>query len=236
MIYPQLVEYIKKSLEKKIPLSQTKQSLLTKGWRKSDIDEAISLINKNQKNFPEVKSKIKNKPLINYLLILGIVVLIFILAAGFVIYFAMIMPKEISDIDILQGVSIKIGSGKGINFNFDNEKHRIAVTSINLDSADITVYSLPISRTFFVGQEQGFDLNDDNINDLSVRLENITKQKAIFYIQGFFESICTEFWECSDWTVCADGIQNRICTDANNCGTETNKLRNVIYNVYNKKL
>ncbi len=34
---------------------------------------------------------------------------------------------------------------------------------------------------------------------------------------------CTEDWSCDDWTVCADDLQSRTCTDANTCGTEDNK-------------
>lgn len=30
---------------------------------------------------------------------------------------------------------------------------------------------------------------------------------------------CTENWSCGDWSTCADGLQTRTCTDANNCGT-----------------
>jgi len=34
---------------------------------------------------------------------------------------------------------------------------------------------------------------------------------------------CTENWSCTDWSACADNIQTRICTDANSCGTTTNR-------------
>lgn len=35
---------------------------------------------------------------------------------------------------------------------------------------------------------------------------------------------CSEKWQCSDWSVCVSpGVQTRICTDANNCGTTKNK-------------
>ncbi|MBW2984950.1 hypothetical protein KY361_07555 [Candidatus Woesearchaeota archaeon] len=35
---------------------------------------------------------------------------------------------------------------------------------------------------------------------------------------------CSESWSCTYWTGCSkEGIQTRICTDANNCGTTTNK-------------
>lgn len=36
-------------------------------------------------------------------------------------------------------------------------------------------------------------------------------------------SICNENWSCTDWSVCSNSQQTRSCTDANNCGTTTNK-------------
>ena len=36
-------------------------------------------------------------------------------------------------------------------------------------------------------------------------------------------SVCEEKWKCSDWAVCQDGIQTRLCYDENNCGTDYNK-------------
>lgn len=34
---------------------------------------------------------------------------------------------------------------------------------------------------------------------------------------------CTESWSCGSWSACSNGIQVRACTDANNCGTTSNK-------------
>lgn len=34
---------------------------------------------------------------------------------------------------------------------------------------------------------------------------------------------CTESWTCGNWSTCANGQQTRTCTDANSCGTTTNK-------------
>jgi len=33
---------------------------------------------------------------------------------------------------------------------------------------------------------------------------------------------CTESWSCGVWGYCVDGVQTRVCTDANNCGTSNN--------------
>lgn len=34
---------------------------------------------------------------------------------------------------------------------------------------------------------------------------------------------CTENWVCTDWFLCSDGEQTRVCSDTNNCGTIDNK-------------
>lgn len=44
MVDPRLVNYIKASLSRKIPVEQIKNSLSTKGWQDSDINEAINLV------------------------------------------------------------------------------------------------------------------------------------------------------------------------------------------------
>ena len=34
---------------------------------------------------------------------------------------------------------------------------------------------------------------------------------------------CSESWSCMDWSDCVDGMQTRVCTDENSCGTADNK-------------
>ena len=35
--------------------------------------------------------------------------------------------------------------------------------------------------------------------------------------------ICYEDWSCNAWSTCTDGLRTRMCTDANSCGTTTNR-------------
>jgi hypothetical protein len=37
------------------------------------------------------------------------------------------------------------------------------------------------------------------------------------------DKICTESWQCSDWSSCHDGLQTRTCVDSNHCGTTESK-------------
>jgi hypothetical protein len=36
-------------------------------------------------------------------------------------------------------------------------------------------------------------------------------------------SSCNEFWSCSNWTDCINSSRTRVCTDANNCGTNISR-------------
>jgi hypothetical protein len=37
------------------------------------------------------------------------------------------------------------------------------------------------------------------------------------------QTYCEEYWICTDWSECIEGMQTRECADANNCGTEKYK-------------
>jgi len=50
-----------------------------------------------------------------------------------------------------------------------------------------------------------------------------TKTSPFPSLSGKATSSCTENWYCSDWTVCKDVKQQRICVDLNSCGTASTK-------------
>ena len=45
------------------------------------------------------------------------------------------------------------------------------------------------------------------------------------YINTLWQSdlACSENWSCGSWSTCSNSLQTRTCTDANNCGTTTQK-------------
>lgn len=230
MIYPQVADYIKNSLAKNIPIEQIKKSLLGKGWRESDVDEAIALTNQTLPTEikPAETTKMKTekpKKKISPAIIFAVVgIFSFVLIAGLVIYFVVTMTSgKLSDEEISLGASVNLSSGKEIKFNFGEEEHKIVVDSVSEDSVGITIYSEPVSATLTIGETEKFDLDSDEIYDLSVKLNGITEGKADIYIFKISEAICTEEWECTNWTSCADSSQSRTCADANECGTEENK-------------
>lgn len=235
MIYPQLVGYIKDSLAKNIPIEQIKKSLLEKGWKEPDVNESVSAVTNqplapmtspNQplgiNTQPAKNAPMKKIPPALMFGIIGGVALLFVIILV-VSLFSTMTPSRLSDDEILLGSSINLGSEKEIKFNVNEEEHRIVVGSVSTNSAGITIYSTPISITLSVGQEEKFDLNSDNVYDLQVRLNSISKGKANIFIQKISEEICIEEWACDDWTPCINLTQSRTCTDANSCGSEESK-------------
>lgn len=230
MVDPKLLDYIKDCLSKDIPIEQIKKSLLEKGWKDYDINETINLINQqNPKqiynpqsfNIMQEKSKTQNKFKLSKNLIF-ISAGIFVLLIAVLIIFLLMKSPVISEDNLSEGVYISLGEDKGVEFNMDSEKHTITASSISENSATITILSTVITATLDVGETKKFDFNDDAIFDLSVKLNNITDNKANLYLKKISET-CSEDWNCTEWSNCTDGNQTRLCDDLNECGTETDK-------------
>ena len=58
-----------------------------------------------------------------------------------------------------------------------------------------------------------FEVTDGTVTDS----EDIT----ITVLDGL--ASCTTNWTCTDWSVCSEELQTRICTDLNSCGTDTGR-------------
>ncbi|MCK9595891.1 hypothetical protein M0R19_01765 [Candidatus Pacearchaeota archaeon] len=141
-----------------------------------------------------------------------------------IILLVIFIPKgNISDEQLSQGTIVDLKENNDIKFNLDEEEHRILINSIQGNSVDFTIYSTPISASLKIGETKKFDVDSDNFFDLSIKLNGITDDKADLYIKEINEAVCTEDWECGNWSSCINLNQTRTCTDVNACGTEKNK-------------
>lgn len=122
-----------------------------------------------------------------------------------------------------QEISVSLGENEEIKFNISEEEHKVKVDSISQNSVDITVQSSPISATLSPGEIQKFDLDSNGTYDISIKLINITNEKANLYLKEIKEIICFENWSCTDWTNCTNESKTRVCTDLSNCGTGKGK-------------
>ncbi len=233
MIDPQLIGYIKDCLSKNIPLEQIKKSLTEKGWSDFDVNEAISLATQQAAPRLTATSSIlsqqsvpaENKPGIslpkNIIFIAG-GALIFLIVL-IVIILLITGSSGLSESKLLQGASVSLGEGKESEFTLNKEDHKITVDSVKTDSVDITIQSTPTTATLKIGETKKFDLDSNQTYDISVRLSSITDNKADLFIRKINEKICTEEWECGEWSTCTSDSQTRTCEDKNDCGTEKDK-------------
>lgn len=233
MIDPKLIEYIRSSLNRKIPIEEIKKPLLEKGWQESIINEAINLATEgsspltnsnnsqsiNNSKKPETKPKKDSKHL--GLIIGGI--FIFILLIGVMVFIMMSSSGKLSDTQLIQGASVSLGENKEIRFDLIAEEHNIRLESLTGNSATLIVQSVPVNVTLAVGETKKFDFDDNDFYDLSIKLMNISNAKANLYVTKINEQICTEDWNCTSWGICENLSQTRVCEDINNCGTEKNK-------------
>ncbi len=234
MIDPQLIGYIKDCLSKNIPVEQIKKSLTEKGWSDFDVNEAISLatqqaprmnttnsiLPQQSKVMPaETKTGIK---LSKNLLFIFIGVFIFLIVAIGVFFLIMNSSGNLSETKLSQGAYVILGEGKEVKFTLNETKHTATINSISGNSVGITIQSNPITATLTIGETKKFDFNNDAIYDFSVKLNNITDNKANLYFKKISET-CSEEWDCTEWSNCTDGNQTRTCEDLNNCGTQEDK-------------
>ena len=55
------------------------------------------------------------------------------------------------------------------------------------------------------------------------RCNGVSKLTATKKDNNGCKIICNEDWKCGEWEACDKGIQRRICSDANSCGTSAGK-------------
>ena len=77
-------------------------------------------------------------------------------------------------------------------FIIDNEEHTIKVNSIGNDSVNLIIQSNPIQIDIKIGEEKKFDLNDDGIYDLYVKLNGVNNDVPEIYVKRIHEIIPTE--------------------------------------------
>lgn len=223
MIYPQVIDYIKVSLANKMPIEQIKKSLIEKGWRESDVDEAIARVTFSEPKKSLPISKPAGKKLPPYLIFIPIGIILFILLISFIVFLVLKGHGKISSEDLVQGAVVNLGEGKEIKFNLDDEEHKITVDSIQGNSVDVTLFSTIVRLTLRIGVEEKVDIDSDDVYDLLIKLVSVSDGKAEIYVKEISEAICTEDWLCDDWSSCVNSKQKRNCTDQNNCGTEESR-------------
>ncbi|KKQ55398.1 MAG: Coagulation factor 5/8 type domain protein, partial [Parcubacteria group bacterium GW2011_GWA2_38_13] len=123
------------------------------------------------------------------------------------------------------------GSGLNSDYNISDlagdapgthSKNSTSVLFVNETNGD---YHLSSSDT--VAKDAGTDLSANSYLSFSTDIDGQTRSGvwdigADEYI-GAAPPSCTESWTCAEWSACSGSTQTRTCTDANACGTVTNR-------------
>jgi len=80
--------------------------------------------------------------------------------------------------DFEVGYTHELAVKERIKVRLGNEDHHVGVILINKTSAKINISSKPQQAIFTIGEVKNFDVNEDNILDLSVKLNSIKSNKA----------------------------------------------------------
>ncbi len=94
--------------------------------------------------------------------------------------------KELSE---KGAVTKEFSSNTRISLKVEGESHHVGVTSITSDSVTIEVASTPQTATLKIGETKKFDVNANNVYDLSVVLNSITSGKASLVITPISEAV-----------------------------------------------
>ncbi len=78
----------------------------------------------------------------------------------------------------LGGYNQELQKNDKIIFYIGAEEHSITTKSLSSDSATFLIESDPIEATFNINEERFFDLTEDNVNDLYLKLNSIVNSKA----------------------------------------------------------
>lgn len=85
------------------------------------------------------------------------------------------------DIDFSKDEEANLKAQQGIvkTFTFDGKtEHTITFSEVTETSAKITIASTPVEVTLVIGETKNVDVNGDGANDLAVKLNSITNNKA----------------------------------------------------------
>ncbi|HIG92874.1 TPA: hypothetical protein HA242_02000 [Candidatus Woesearchaeota archaeon] len=100
-----------------------------------------------------------------------------------------IPPKDIGSLESITGTQRSSArEGQIIIFTYKGITHTIHLDKLGVDSARITVASLPQTVTLLQGEYEEFDLDEDKVADVRIQLDLIQDKQAYFLISYLRES------------------------------------------------
>lgn len=222
MVSKAIIGHIRSQLNKGISLEEIKKNLVSQGLPLSEINQAFSNFKSGGSNaVPLTKQRIGY----NVKIFLGVVFVIILILAFFFILSNVSKPAKsiftIDEFNLLKGVYINLSETSEVNLILNDQGYIFIVDSVE---ENFICLSGDLNNTCFsIGEEKYFDLNNDYENDLFLKLIKIEDKLATLNLQKQKSTLCSENWDCSEWSICINGFEKRVCVDLNSCGTNINK-------------
>jgi len=99
---------------------------------------------------------------------------------------------EINDESFKQGYTKELAVKNRLKFSVNNEEHYVGILELNETIATIEVSSKTRQANLSIGQEEKFELTNDNFYELLVKLNSIENNKANLTIKSIYEEIPKE--------------------------------------------
>jgi len=98
----------------------------------------------------------------------------------------------ITDEEFKAGYTNEISKNEKVEVKVGGITHNVGVTALSATTATISIFSTPQAATLTIGDVRRFDVNDDAIYDISVKLESIENNKAKVTITSISEAVTAE--------------------------------------------
>ncbi len=102
---------------------------------------------------------------------------------------AILISKEISEIQLAQGIQSKLNKNQKLKFKINEENHSLELKDILKTKIKIIISSEPITLVLEEGEERKLNLNNNGEYDLLIRLEKIYPRSAEIFLKQINESI-----------------------------------------------
>ena len=137
------------------------------------------------------------------------------IVAGFIIFILLfVFPNVSSDLFIASKTTCSDTDETIYPFNIDQVGQVIIK---NAYGKILRIYTDTCSGTKY---HKEYYCNKNSARNKKIKCPN--QERCIYGVCGG-DKRCALDWRCTPWGYCIDGSQTRTCTDANSCGTNTNK-------------
>lgn len=213
MVNREIVDYISGSLRRGMTYDEIHQQLLMRGYFDFDIQEAMRFL-QTGKTLSSGETSINHTKLGVRWFFLSLGLILFIVFV-FIIFGIVFSDSKVKVFDVDEealhsGTELSLGT-QNIIMIYNNLGESLNVT-IEEGVANFAFGEID----FYLNEGGSYELDSDFDGFLDLILEfNGGDENKLF-----LQYKCIESWICSDWGLCVNGVQSRVCSDENFCETE----------------